>query len=267
MLPNVTTSHRADQGRGGRQLLLRRQRRRLLDRVDLRHGHPHRPGQGQVRPAPGGRARSTRRAKGKAKFEFLGESGPSPSGSASFTFKKGKIAFAGDTRQDGQDQAGKQRSTHDSLTVHQQRAEAPGHDSATAWKRSWSGYAPGPTAGCEGARARGRPRLSFDRAQQARSTTRCRGKKSPRPAARSTKGKSGTVRIDVHHRTGRSDERLARAGSGHQYDARSRPAGPCWVAPRSGCRSGGTATCRGGRPTSARVRAGRRSSTGPRAPC
>ena len=42
-----------------------------------------------------------------------------------------------------------------------------------------------------------------------------------------------------------------------------RPASP----PRPGCRSAGTATGRGGRPTSARARAGSRSWTGTPAPC
>ncbi len=47
--------------------------------------------------SPKGSSTKHEDAKGKAKFEFLGESGPSPSGSATFTFKKGKIAFTGDT--------------------------------------------------------------------------------------------------------------------------------------------------------------------------
>jgi hypothetical protein len=47
--------------------------------------------------SPRGSSAKREAAKGKAKFEFLGESGPSPSGGATFTFKKGKVAFTGET--------------------------------------------------------------------------------------------------------------------------------------------------------------------------
>ena len=163
--------HRADQGRGGRQLLLRRQRRQLLHRRPSTGAR--RPGQGQVRQ-PAGLEHEARDRQGQGEVRVPSASpARSPSGSATFTFKKGKIAFAGDIVKSSKIKGHKVKFEGDRHQQGQGRLH-PGHRRAG---QGLEGQDPGPAAEASGW-----------------STTRCPGKK---PSAKPRTKVKGHVTITV----------------------------------------------------------------------